>query len=222
MSLYAKCKADPTDADFVNKFKSLHPDFREDLSFSEVSEKSFFAYVVLTYDIESPYVIKYRDWAQRRREAAKRCNFPKKGDRYTDEVESFIFGFNKKTNKIILRYLFIQSDLDFINYQSYQSLYYRQSQAAIDLTFDNPAHYDKLKQNIDALTADMKALQTAIFHGDETKEMKKAFYDFVSNLSLDIRPEDIAEKKGNGEEIVDEKPYPENYKVTPLKFAGDE
>lgn len=222
MSLYAKCKADPTDANFVDNFKKLHPEFRENLGFNIVSEKSFFVYVVLTYDIESPFVIRYRDWAQRRRESAKLCNFPKEDDKYHPEVEDIILGMNRKANKIILNYLFLQSDLDFINYQSYQSLFYRQSLAAMETTFDNPGHYDKLKNNIDELSRDIKQLQTAIFQGDETKELRKALYDYVMQMSLDIRPEDIAERKHKGEPIVDEPPYPNGYDVDKMRFIGDE
>ncbi len=222
MSLYVKCKADPVGDNFVENFKNLHPDFRKDLSFVKVNERSFFTYVVLTYDIESPFVIRFRDWAQRRRETAKLCRFPEEGGRYTDEVEEIILGQNNATNKIILRYLFIQADLDFINYQTYQALFYRQTIAAMNTSFDNPAHYDKIKNNIDTLTMDIKSLQTAIFHGDETKEMKRALYDFVGQMSLDIRPEDIAERKLKGEELVDETPYPTDYKVDKLTFADDE
>ena len=77
------------------------------------------------------------------------------------------------------------------------------------------------EKNIDKLSTDIKSLQTAIFHGDESKEMKMALYDFVAKISLDIRPEDIADKKLKGEEIVDDEPYP-GYDKDKMTFLGDE
>ena len=64
-------------------------------------------------------------------------------------------------------------------------------------------------------------MQTAIFHGDESKEMKMALYDFVAKISLDIRPEDIAERKLKGEDVVDDEPYP-GYTTGKMTFIGDE
>ena len=221
MILFSKCKVNPGEEGFVEKFKSLHPDFMEPLELQEVKEKNFFAYVVATYDIESPFVIKYGDWAQRRRETAKAAGLPMRGTRYLEEAEDIILGKNPVTNRIIARYLFLQNDIDFIKYQTYQALYYQQVKLSLGADFDNPGHYDKLKENIDKLSTDIKSLQTAIFHGDETKEMKMALYDFVAKISLDIRPEDIAERKLKGEDVVDDGPYP-GYVTGKMTFIGDE
>ena len=144
-----------------------------------------------------------------------------KGTRYLEEAEDIILGKNPVTNRVIARYLFLQNDVDFIKYQTYQALYYQQVKQSLGANFDNPGHYDKLKENIDNLSTDIKSLQTAIFHGDETKEMKMALYDFVAKISLDIRPEDIAERKLKGEDLVDDEPYP-RYQVDKMTFLNDE
>ncbi len=220
-SVYSKCKADPMKPDFVEQFKALHPVFNEPLDLRKITERSFLSYVVLTYDIESPLVIKYQDWAQRRRETARICKFPQKDGEYIEEAENIIFGINWKTNRVILYYLFLQNDLDFINAQISHALLFKQTKEALFNTNLSPNDSAKLKKNIDELTAELKSLQKAIFHGDETVEMKRAFYDFISQLSLEIRPEDIAERKQNGEEIVDDSPY-DDYKPETMKFVNDE
>lgn len=222
MLTYPRCKADPSAPDFVKKFEELHPEFKEELYFDKVQRRSFFSYVVLTYDVESPFVIKYKDWATRRRESSKLCAFPKEGIHYTKEVENIILGKNPRANKIILRYLFLQNDVDFLQFQSYQSLFYRQLKESMEKDFDNPGHYEKLKKNIDTLASEIKSLQKAIFNGDESKELKKALYDFVSKITLDFRPEHRASRIEDGEPVVDDKPYPDDYEVDEMTFNNDE
>jgi len=221
MGNYFKCKVDPDADNFVEKLKSLHPGFQEDFGLVNVSPESFLKYVVLTYDIESPFVIKYKDWAQRRQMTARECNFPRIGDKYIAEVENIILGYNPIANKIILTYLFLLNDLVFSQYQSYQALYYRQIKASLEQNYDNPGHYEKLKKNISDLAKELKSLETAVFHGDETRELRRALYDYASKLSLDFRPEQIARRKEENEPEVDHSPYPKDYKPEDLSFVDD-
>ena len=63
MDDYSKCKVDPSAPDFVDRFKQLHPDLSADFLLKKVSEKSLFTFIVLTYDMNSPFVEKYKDKA---------------------------------------------------------------------------------------------------------------------------------------------------------------
>ena len=200
----------------------LHPDFLEPLGLKEVSAESFFTYVVLTYDIESPYVLKYNDWAQRRRETAKASNFKVVRGEYVEEVEQIILGKNERINKIMLRYMFLQNDIEFIQFNSYQALYFRQSMDAMFTTYKQPSHYDSLKKNIDILASEIRRKQKEIFNGTETISLKRSLYEFVSNLTYDFKPEDIAEKIENALPIVDVTPYPKDYIPKKMTFNGDE
>ncbi|MBN2661573.1 MAG: hypothetical protein JXR54_09930 [Tannerellaceae bacterium] len=222
MSPYGKCKVDPDSSDFVKNFEDLHPDFKEDLYLEKTSRNSVFRYIVLMYDTESPYVIKYKDITTRRMQAARNCNFPRSGVEYQSEVERLVLGKNSRVNKMALRYMFLQSDIDFLQYQSYQIMYYKQLKNTIDGDYDDPSKYTKLKANLDSLSGELKKLQTAIFHGDESKDMKKALYDFASKINLDFRPEHRASRVEKGKDAVDESPYPKDYEVEKLTFNNDE
>jgi hypothetical protein len=222
MSDYSKCKVDPSTDDFVDRFKQLHPDFEEFLLLSEVSERSLFTYIVLTYDINSPFVEKYKDWALRRRETAKASKFKIIKGAYVKEAESIIIGATPSINRIIVRYLFLQSDLEFVKFQSYQSLYYRQVVESMSSASIKPGDATKLRQNIEELSGEIKILQKSIFSGNESKNMLMALYDFVANLTYDFRPEQIADKKQEGEEVTEENPYGKKYKPDKLEFVDDE
>lgn len=223
MSQYRLCKVDPNSPDFVKNFEDLHPDFREDLYLGKVSRYSVFRYVVLMYDVESPYVIKYKDITTRRMQVAKDCNFPRNGIEYDPEAERVVLGKNQRTNKVALRYMFLQNDIDFLQYQSYQIMYYKQLKNTLEADYDDPAKYTKLKNSIDELSGELKKLQTIIFHGDESKEMRKALYDFASKINLDFRPEHRGKRIENGEKAVDASPYPKDYDgEQKLTFNGDE
>jgi len=222
MDDYSKCKADPSADDFVDRFKQLHSDFREPFFLSKVPRKSILTYIVLTYDIHSPYVIKYKDWVLRRRETAKASGFKIYYGKYLEDVENIILGKTDATNKIIVRYLFLQNDMEFVKLQSYQSLYYGQIVSSMNPAGLKPMDSAKLRSNIEELSVEIKVLEKAIFYGNETKDMLLALYNFVGNITYNFRPEEIAEKKGKGEEIVDESPYKDKYKPEKLGFLDNE
>jgi hypothetical protein len=221
MADYSKCKIDPSAPDFEDRFKQLHPDFREDLFLDKVSEKSLFTYIVLTYDINSPFVEKYKDWALRRRETAKASGFKVHKGKYTGGAEDIILGRNRAANKAIVRYLFLQNDLEFVKFQGYQALYYNQVVESMSSSNIKPNEAAKLRSNIDELSGEIKLLQKNIFSGNETKDMLMALYDFVANITYDFRPEQIAERKDKGEEVVDDSPYGKKYKTDTLNFIDD-
>ena len=212
---------DPDKPGFVKELEGLHPDFREEL-FVKIPKDVVFKYIIITYDVESPYVIKYNDWATRRREAAKAAGFPKNGKHYTDESEKIILGKVSTVNTVLLRYIFLQNDIDFIKYLTKQVAYSRQVRLSIEQLYEDPRKYDQLQNNIDKLSDEIKLLRKSIFHGDETRDLMKSLYDFTQKISLNFRPEDVANKKENGEDIVDNKPYPDGYDVDEMKFLGDE
>jgi len=223
MDDYSKCKVDPSAPDFVDRFKQLHPDFEETLLLLDVTAKSLFTYIVLTYDIHSPFVEKYKDWALRRRETAKAAGFKIVKGSYVKEAENIIIGRMAAINRIIVRYLFLQNDLEFVKFQSYQALYHNQVVESMNPSNIKPNEAAKLRSNIDELSGEIKNLQKSIFSGNESKNMLTALYDFVANISYDFRPEQIAEKKEKGEAIVDESPYGKKYKKPEkLNFLDDE
>lgn len=222
MSPYGKCKVDPESSDFVKQFEDLHPDFKEELFLEQVNKSSVYRYVVLMYDVESPYVIKYNDLTTRRMQVARNCNFPRNGIEYHPEAERLVLGRNTRVNKVALRYMFLQNDIDFMQFQSYQAMYYKQLKTTFDADYDDPSKYTKLKKNIDELSKELKGLQTAIFHGEDNSNMKKALYDFASKINLDFRPEHRAKRVEDGKKAVDESPYPKDYEVEDLTFNNDE
>jgi hypothetical protein len=223
MSPYKLCKVDPDSPGFEKEFEALHPDFKDDLFLGKTSRNSVFRYIVLMYDVESPYLIKYRDITTRRMQSARDCSFPKNGIEYDPEAEKVILGKNPRVNKIALRYMFLQNDIDFLQYQSYQIMLYKQLKNTLEADYDDPSKYTKLKNSIDELSAELKRLQTVIFHGDESKDMRKSLYDFASKINLDFRPEHRAQRIEKGEPVVDVSPYPDDYDgEQELTFNNDE
>ena len=218
----SKCKVDPSAPDFVDRFKGLHPDLGENLFLVQVSEKSLFTYIVLTYDMNSPFVEKYKDWALRRRETAKASGFRIERGAYNVEAENIILGKTAKVNKVIVRYLFLQNDLEFVKFQSYQALYYNQVVESMKAGSIKASEAKALRMNIDDLAGEVKSLQKSIFSGNETRDMLRSLYDFVANITYDFRPEQIADKKDNGEAVVDDLPYGKRHKRTEkLRFVDD-
>lgn len=219
--MFGDCLVDIEGEDIVGKFKALHPKLNRPFELKMVSDESVVKYIVAMYDISSPFVRQYFDLRERRNHVAKYADFPKKGGHYIEEVEDIVAGKNSIANDLIVRYMFCQADIDFIQLQTYQHMYYDQVKATVGNAFEKPGDFEKLKKNIDSLTSDIKRLQRSVFEGNEIKNLRNWLYNFVENISTDFRPEDRAERLQNGEEVVDHNPYGD-YQPNELKFLGDE
>lgn len=219
--IFNDCLIDLNEAGIVGKFRELSPELDKPFGLEQVSEQSLVKYIVATFDINSPFVSRYSDWGQRRMETGRYAEFPMVGQEFKEEAENIIFGQNDRVNHMIIWYLFIQNDIDFIQFQAYQSMFYKQIKASISADYDKPSDFDKLKNNIDVLTKEIKELQKVIFRGEESLGLRKKLYNFINEISVNFSPEDRAERLNNGEPVVDEEPYP-GYMPDDLKFLDDE
>lgn len=218
---FADCLVDIGVADFVKKFRSLHNDLDLEFGVSGISDKSIIKYIVSTYDMNSPFVIDFVNYAQRRKQTTKFANFPTEGNRWTLEADKIIMGNNLVVNRVVVRYLFLQGNLHFIRLNLYQALLFKQSIMIVQGGGDKPGDLEKLEKNVDGLTEKIEMLQKMVFHGDETDEYRKALYSFAENIRTDITPEDRADKLLKGEPIVDDVPFP-GYEVEQMHFLDDE
>lgn len=218
--LFDNCLVDIEGEDFVEQFRSLHRDLNVSFGVNGISDESIIKYIVASYDISSPFVVQYSDWAQRRRETGIFAQFPTKGREWIEEAENIVRGRNQEVNQVAIRYMFLQNNLEFIQLMSYQKMLEDQVHALHGGSYGKPSEYDKLKQNIDNLTKDIKQLQRYVFSGEEWKEWRNALYNFVSVIRTDISPEDVADKLQKGEPVVDDVPYP-NYEPEELRFIDD-
>jgi hypothetical protein len=215
------------DADVVNDFTALHPDFkifmekREDkLSLSAIQ---IVKYIVACYDKESPLVNAYKKrWSVKKKECAVLAGLPQdKNGRFDEDADNLIFCQNEVINRVILRYLYLIHDRDWQTYVIYNEMNIHQSVELIKYNFQQPAHAKSAKENLDTLNKDIEALEYKIFSGEETKKLKDMLYEEASNMLNDLRPEKIVERLEKGLSPVDYSPYG-NYKKAEMSFLGDE
>jgi hypothetical protein len=230
MDTYNKALIDLShqDAGVVEQFTTLHPDLeawaksRAD-GLTSLSTVSVIKYVVSCYDKESPLVNSYkRRWAVKKRESALVAGFAQnENGHFSEEADQVIFCHNNVTNKLILRYLYLQHDRLYQTYVIYNEMYLNQSAELMRYEFAQPAHAKAAKENLDILGKDIEELEFKIFSGEETKKMKDMLYEEATNIFNDLRPEKIAMRLEEGKPAVDYNPYG-NYKPKKMQFMGDE
>ena len=224
MDSFSNCLIDVEGKDFEEEFKALHSEMDRPVKITGISSQKLIKYIVSTYDINSPFVGKYKSWGQRRWETAKYAGFPKKRgtNKYTDEAEKVIYGLNDGANQLILWYLVCMNNMDFMRLQAKEAAYFSQVKTSIDGGYGKPNEDNKLQSNIDSLAQEIKALQLLVFSGkEESERLSELLYNFAFTVSVDFRPEDRAERIQHGKPVVDEPAYGQ-YEPDVLRFIDDE
>ena len=207
-------------------FKDLHSDFNEFCvnrdDKLEIKTIHIVKFIVLCYDKESEIVESRKgQWAEKKRDAAIESGLLKDGQLIKD-ADAVLYGKNDVVNRMIIRYLSLQFDKDFLMYVMLQELLLNATTQLLSFNFEKPSDASKAKQNVEAIIADIEAQEIKIFTGGDVKALTKALYENARKLTVtDLRPENVISRKTNGEELVDDKPYG-NYELDKQRFLDDE
>ena len=216
-----------SDAEIVENFTSLHPDFLEFIEEREddtpLTAPQIIKYIVSCYDKESPLVNAYKKrWSIKKKECAIFARLPKDDEgKFDESADQLIFCQNEVINRVILRYLYLIHDRDWQTYVIYNEMYLHQSSELIKYDYQQPRHAKIAKENLDTLNTDIEALEYKIFSGEETKKLKDMLYEQASNMLNDLRPEKYVERLEKGLPVVDFNPYGK-YVKEEMEFLGDE
>lgn len=219
------------DEEVIKEFISLHPDFdifkKTYIPAIGITIPMIVRYIVHCYDKNSAIAIEHKaKWMIKKKEAALRSKFPTRSDngaiKFTKEAEDIIFCKDIEVSKLIVRYQSMQFDNDFQMYSIYKELYHNVMLELQLFKFDKPSDLAKAIQNGEGILKDIEKLEYKIFSGDEERTLKSMLYEEAYKSSLELRPEHLATKREEGENIVDINPYGEGYKPSKLKFLNDQ
>jgi hypothetical protein len=171
----------------LSKFKQ-YPEFREDLTFDKYSG---IRHIILMYDIHNDEVqALYPDYMSRKRSCAQLAGFELTKNRFNEDVEQAILGKNPVFNSMILRYVRLFNNPDYVAYVSFWEMLvqnFSQSLAETDVKTINT-----IRTNIDGLRNQISVITKSIFRGDDSDELRKALYATMEEEKLKLRPEFMA------------------------------
>jgi hypothetical protein len=179
----------PSDSDLEFKVKVEHPEF------SEIVHPDFLhilRYAIYLHDLSSEMRTIHSDYATRKRECALKAGWKveKESRKFSPEVENILVGTDPAANKIIISYIRINNDPNYILYASFSEL--------LSVEMDNslkekdPKIIKYIRENIDKLGGAIARLEESIFGGREIASMRRALYASMVTDSFIPRPETIA------------------------------
>ena len=189
---------DPFNKDTALKLADKYEEFN--FTFTNLTDKrKIIAYIVLMYDLHSPLRVDIHDLFERKRAAAQLAGFKVGSSGYFDKkAEEAILGENEDVNKAIIRYTACFFNPDLTMLVSFLSMYWVANSEALK---GKPTS-TRIK-NIDALNKTIKRLDSAIFGGDESINLRRALYEKADSMRIALKPEDVTERLEEGKDGVD-------------------
>lgn len=226
---FSKCLVDISQSEekVLKAFSLLHNDLKifvdERPDKLDIPTFNIIKYVVSCYDKESPVVDENRKrWTLRKKSASTFAGLFQLPKDKLDDVDLILYARNDEINKVIVRYLSLLYDRDFLMYAVYSELLINQSEQLLRFNFDKPSDTARAKQNVETLQADLNALEDKVFSGGDVRQLKNVLYGESHKFMVsELRPENIVSKKEKGQPLVDINPYGDRYKIDDLKFLGD-
>ena len=214
----SKLLFDIKSSDFVDKLKEKIPEFASYKG--KIPEKKVFSWIVLMYDLNSPFWRDVGDYYERKRVIADLLEFPQKKGKWTDDAESILLGENEEVNAMIVEYIARFGMPEIYQLVAHLSLLSSETRKTISFKGD--------KNSIQIITAtgeEIRRLTRVVFHSgdyDEITSARNALYAKAEKERLKLRPEDVVRLISEEGELPSEfNPYGD-YKIEKSKFIGDE
>jgi hypothetical protein len=167
---------------------NIYPEFKETLTFNKVSA---IRYIILMYDLNNSEIqALYPDYMTRKRSCAMMAGFTVTKNRFAKEVEGAIIGMDQVFNRMIVRYIRLFNNPEYVSYVAYWEMLIKNVE--MSMGEDNAQELTRIRGNIEGLRINIAKITEEVFRGDKTIELKKELYKSMEEERLALRPEDIA------------------------------
>jgi hypothetical protein len=191
---------DPDSPSALSELKLL-PEFQVDINDLD----KVIRYIILLHDIQTPYRKLFPDYPVRKKEAALHAGWKLNKQGIFDQyVENIVLGRNQVANGLIMSYLRLFNNPDYLLYVSFWEMLSREIQNS--MTETDPKIIKIIRENMEKLSSAISRLEESIFGGKEVEQMRKALYASLINQRL-LRPEEVAKQIANKELNLGVDPY---------------
>lgn len=205
---------DPNSSTFLSSIEKL-PEFK---NYNHPKRENIFKYIALMYDINTPLINEIGDYYQRKKYCADLCEFPVIEDVYEQEFEDIILMKNKTVNILIVIFIASFASADYM-----QLIFSWESMIQIMINVSNVTTDKQTVETMRKLNDDINKNTNIIFRSGnytESIEIRKLLYATAELKRLKHRPETIARKLFEGEDLNEFCPYGK-YIVDKMRFIND-
>lgn len=218
----------PDDNKAVDELISSYDEFQLDLGseYMNSNRRRAIKYIILMYDPNSELKQSYNDLYHRKSVAAQLAGFPikKRTKSFDETVEDALIGTNEEFNTMCVRYMMLFNDPDRVHLMVLEELIRKQTEASMAMGVGAPpSDYKNLTQTLNNTNEQYKSKLRDVFGGDESREMKRKLYEYLTKEKLGmLLPENAASSNIRGEQVVNIDPYKIYEKRRSGKKSGEE
>jgi hypothetical protein len=218
---FSKCLYDPFDKKLLEKIlsnKSLAEEFGASWGDADRIKENTCRFIVLMYDPDSPMIIEFKDFWQRKMECALLAGFKlNKLGELDKDVEDVLTAENTAAYYAITKYMVLSGGMAHMTLWAYiTQLAYIQKKF-----LSGKADKNDLADSI-KLRGEIKKLTDEVYGGaDEVEKGRKMLYIQLASRQA-FRPENFVKRMEEGDSLIDGSPYGEDYEVSQSTFIGDE
>jgi len=193
-----------------NKLCSKLLEYKEvfDIKLPKLGINKVLRYIIYLYDINSPFHSVEVTGGRRKGEAAKLAGFEmdKTTKKYSDEVINMMVGKNEKINRMIIKYCL------FFYIPRYAKLSvlldaYEKTLKLLQIADEKEAKTKDILANLNTMEKEMDSIMEEIFASDGSQELNRTMYRMIEEEDLELSPELITKRIGEGKNSVDINPY---------------
>lgn len=190
--LCSRLMFNPQESEFLNKFVD-YPEFSTEYQDKmALPKKNLFTFISIMYDINSNMRDKFPNHWQRKRMCAEFSGFKLTSQRKFDKpVEQMLFGLNVDVNRMVVRFLSLFDDPDYMTLMTYWEMFIKETTMSMALM--ESKDIKESRQNISFFNEHIRTLTNKLFGGEEARGMVRELYRNLSDEMLRLRPELMAE-----------------------------
>lgn len=195
----------PKDDAAIGALIDSYPEFQEDLDILESQKIKVIRFIILFYDLNNDVKDRITDFWKRKSVCANFAGFQLgHGKKYSKHVKDFLIGANDVVNSMIIRYLLLFNNPDYIELQVATDMYNKQALKAMRLGISAGASSVKdINDNLTKLNKKIKDTTILVFGGKESSQLEERLYLQMQKDRLKYRPEDVASVDSKGNKLKD-------------------
>ena len=194
--------------DLFEVFPVLNDYLEFGLKIGRLNRNQVIRYICFMYDIGSPLPLKIDNILKMKIEAADLAGFKRDSmNEFSSEVNLMLIGGNKIVNHMIVRFLSLSHDINFLTYKIYKAKHFEIMEKLADEK--EPKNIESFLKTANSLLSNIDTLNAKIFMPEDSNNLIQAMYEQAEFEALPITPEEIIERLEKGLGIVNDPPYGE-------------
>lgn len=154
--------------------------------FTRLNKDKVIRYIMLLYDKNTPFRIKFNDVLIRKVEAAKGAGWEiVEQGLFQEDVEKLLRGENKQVNKMIVAFVRLHRNFKYSYLIALEETFYRFLNESIEGEIKNLAQMKSTQ-------AELEELITELLNEDKNPNVREESLRYVEESRLNLRPEDVA------------------------------